>query len=92
MAARPFENDPGGSKYLQWRDGRRIYAEFFTRNGSPHGAEERLHAATSDRIGSLRFLRADNDEREGANVAHDCRSFTTLKLPAFSGVDGVRIP
>jgi hypothetical protein len=29
----------------------------------------------------LRFLRADDDESQGANAAHDCHSFTTLTLP-----------
>jgi hypothetical protein len=93
MAGRPFDViDPGGSKYFQCRDGRRISAGIFTRNGSLDGADKRRHAATSERIGSLRFLRADNDEREGANATHGYQSFTTLKLPAFSGVNGVRIP
>jgi hypothetical protein len=87
MAARHFDvNGPGGSKYFQRLDGRRISAKIFTGNGSRHGADKRLHAATSERTGSLRFLRADNDEREGANVAHDCQSFTTLCCLLFLGL------
>jgi hypothetical protein len=79
MAARPFDvSDPGGSKYFQWLDGRRISAAIFTRNGSLHGADKRKHAATSERIGSGDVVRADDDEREGANAAHGCQSFTTL--------------
>ena len=62
----------------------RISAGIFTRNGSWHRANERKHAVTSERVGSLRFLRADNDKSEVANDAHRCQPFTTLTLPLYS--------
>jgi hypothetical protein len=60
---------------------RRISVGAFPRNGSPQGAEERWHATTSERLGSLHLLRADDDESEGANATRDCQSFTMLTLP-----------